>query len=392
MSYSRSSSKATPGSALRSGRQGGAIALLTAFVLVALLGVGAFAIDFSHAYVVRNELQNGADASALAGAACLYRRADCGNAGLPEPTWDSAKVKANNYLSFNKVEGRTISTANIEAGYWNLTSSGFTAIPADPAWNPTSNDVPAVRVQIDMSGSTNGGGVTAFLSRIFGVTELPMNARAVAVVAPPSGVSPGVLTPFVLSKCLYDRYWDSENERPLLAASGETISVVSTNGNQRVDITQTAGEPYKFPAVSEYALQGTNCDSGQWTTFSMQSNSANDVRNFINGGNTTPLAIGGDTFIATGNMASAYQEINNCSTAGNRNCEYAVVPVVNNSSLVNTNQRVVAFACVRILSASWATNIKYIQMEMSADPSRCNVSGTPGGPGYGALVPPRLAL
>ncbi len=385
-------SKPVPRSVRFPGRQKGAIALITGFVLVVLLGVGAFAIDLAHAYVVRNELQNGADASAIAGATCLYERADCANAGLSEPTWDSAEAKANTYLQFNKAEGRTVSTATIDAGYWNLTLSQFTVMPAAGTWTPTAADVPAVRVNIEMSGNTNGGGVSAFLSRVFGNTEIPMSAQAIAVVAPPSGVTPGALTPFVLSKCLYDQYWNSQKNEPLLAKAGEVITVGSTQGNQSVSIAQVSDTPYVFPAVSEYAFQGTNCDSGQWTTFSTGSNSANDVRGFVTSGNPTPLAIGGDTFIATGNMASAYQEVHNCSAAGTKSCEYSTVPVVNNSSLVNTNQKVVAFACVRILSADWSGKVKHIRMQMSSDPSKCNVSGTPGGPNYGVIVPPRLAL
>ncbi len=392
MSYLNHLSRASASSPRFNRKQKGAIALMTGFVLVVLVGVGAFAIDLAHAYVVRNELQNGADASALAGASCLYPSAACGSATLPGPTWDTAKAKANGYLTVNKVEGRTISTASTEAGYFNLSSTTFTAAPVPSGWIPTTSDVPAVRVDIAMSSSTNGGGASAFLSQLFGITDLPMSGRAVAVVAPPSGVTPGTLTPFVLSKCLYDKYWDSQNNKPLPAKEGEVITVGSTNGNQSVSITQSDNTPYIFPAVSEYAFQGTTCDSGQWTTFNTGSNSANDVRGFVNSGNPTPLAIGGDTFIATGNMASVYQEVHNCSAAGTKACEYSTVPVVDNSSLVNTYQQVVAFACVQILSADWSGKVKHIRMQMSSDPSKCNVSGAPGGPNYGVIVPPRLAL
>ncbi len=48
-------------------RERGAVAILVAVSLFALLGAGAFALDFGRWLVVKNELQNASDASALAG-------------------------------------------------------------------------------------------------------------------------------------------------------------------------------------------------------------------------------------------------------------------------------------------------------------------------------------
>jgi len=41
--------------------------ILMAFMLTAMIGVSAFAIDFGRMYLFRNELQSAADAAALAG-------------------------------------------------------------------------------------------------------------------------------------------------------------------------------------------------------------------------------------------------------------------------------------------------------------------------------------
>jgi Flp pilus assembly protein TadG len=372
-------------------QQKGAVAVTTALALVALIGAGAFAIDFAHAFVVRNELQNSADASALAGASCLFSKADCANVGLAQPTWDSARNKAAFYLQYNKAENRTLATADVQAGYWNLSTSVFSAAPLTPGWVQSTNDVPAVQVTIPLDTSSNGGGATTFLARIFGYNDVPLSTRAVAVVSPPQGVSPGGLTPFVLSKCLFDRYWNAATNEPLVA-DRRTDIVVGPGNQQDVTITTRAGETFRFPAVSEYVFKGSSCDSGQWTTFSLDSNSANDVRQLINEGNPTPLAVGDPTYIANGNMASMYQEVHRCSAAGTRACQYSVVPVVDDSSKTGTEQAIVAFACVQVLSASWSGRVKYIEMQLSADTSQCHVSGNPGGPNLGAVVPPRLAL
>ena len=46
----------------------GVTAVIVTILLIVFLGVAALAIDIGHLYVVRNELQNAADAGALAGA------------------------------------------------------------------------------------------------------------------------------------------------------------------------------------------------------------------------------------------------------------------------------------------------------------------------------------
>jgi Flp pilus assembly protein TadG len=51
----------------------GSIMVLTALGLVAFLGLASLAVDMGHLYVVRNELQNTADAAALAGASNLIQ-------------------------------------------------------------------------------------------------------------------------------------------------------------------------------------------------------------------------------------------------------------------------------------------------------------------------------
>ncbi|WP_230753520.1 pilus assembly protein TadG-related protein, partial [Ralstonia solanacearum] len=54
---------------LRPRRQRGAVGVLSPILLIIFLAIGAMAIDIAHLFVVRNELQNAADAAALAGGA-----------------------------------------------------------------------------------------------------------------------------------------------------------------------------------------------------------------------------------------------------------------------------------------------------------------------------------
>ena len=50
----------------------GAVAIYVAILLPVLIGFAALAVDVDHVYGVRNELQNAADAGALAGASDLF--------------------------------------------------------------------------------------------------------------------------------------------------------------------------------------------------------------------------------------------------------------------------------------------------------------------------------
>jgi Flp pilus assembly protein TadG len=52
--------------------ESGSVAVITAVCLVFLIGFVALVVDVGHLYSVRNELQNAADAAALAGARALF--------------------------------------------------------------------------------------------------------------------------------------------------------------------------------------------------------------------------------------------------------------------------------------------------------------------------------
>ena len=52
--------------------QNGSFAIMTGILIFIFIGMAALAIDIGHIAVVKNELQNAADAGALAGANVLY--------------------------------------------------------------------------------------------------------------------------------------------------------------------------------------------------------------------------------------------------------------------------------------------------------------------------------
>jgi Flp pilus assembly protein TadG len=137
----------------------GNIVVLTAFLLVVLLAMIAFAVDVGYMSVVGTEMRASVDASALAGAGELVN-------GI-----GAARQEALDYLAMNQVGGKTLgpSNATIEFGQWDATSRQF--IP--------DNSVPnAIRVTSTSSGQA------LFFGRVLGQNSFQTSAQAVAVYQP----------------------------------------------------------------------------------------------------------------------------------------------------------------------------------------------------------------
>ena len=161
---------------------------------------------------------------------------------------------------------------------------------------------------------------------------------------------------------------------------------------------QVVGQPYTFYVTSSY--HAGPCEASQWTTFDTTANDVPTVRNLIASGNPDPAAVGSPggvcstpdntcTYIQPGTKTTLYSSVNACSAAGTKACEYVLVPIVQDLT-TSSYERILAFACVHIDGASGGS-AKYIQMEMSNNPDKCQASGAGGiGTNYGAYSPARL--
>jgi Flp pilus assembly protein TadG len=137
----------------------GNIVVLTAFLLVVILAMIAFAVDVGYMSVVGTEMRASVDAAALAGAGELVN----GTA--------AAEQEALEYLAMNKVGTQTLdaSNATIEFGHWNTVTRTFSASNVRPN---------AIRV------TGNNAGNSLFFGRVFGKTGFESEAQAVAVYQP----------------------------------------------------------------------------------------------------------------------------------------------------------------------------------------------------------------
>lgn len=291
-----------------------------ALAIVALVACLGLSIDLGHMFVVRGELQNAADASALAGAAALYKD-PLNPAAAPALDFARAQTAATGFVNQNKSDGKALTNGTITTGYWNL---GLKRLET-PA-TPTSQHVPAVIATISRSAGSNDGPVPTFFAKVFGVDESAVSSRAaVAVSGFPGGAPGGALFPMALSSCMTNHYF---SQSPL-PDPAPTIKISSV-----------------------YAQGGSNCYTGQWTSFKLDANDVPTVTDLMNNGNPDELNTGDEIWIQPGAKASLYKEVNNWLPAGGKEVLMAIVDSGSGDINTHAEMEVIGFARFYIESAN----------------------------------------
>jgi Flp pilus assembly protein TadG len=160
--------------------QRGATSVIIALCLVVFLGMGAMAVDLGHLYVVRNELQNAADAGALAGARFLYNDDGYVNEGANQIAIDAATA---NRSDRSPVE---VNPGEVQRGHWSFATRTFTpndsTAPVDlwdvstAALDANLNFINAVKVVTRRQATQ----AASFFARIWGYQGFDVSAEAVA--------------------------------------------------------------------------------------------------------------------------------------------------------------------------------------------------------------------
>lgn len=164
------------------------LAATSAVALVMLLAIAAILVDLGHMFVVRRQIQEAAEAGAIAGARALAY-----GLTLNFPMAISAATAA---VRNKSVEGVKLSGFNtdgslqeVQAGYWDLSWTRGTA-PAtlngytDPEnYIPSANEVPAVKVSIAKIplGAGQRVALTAHFASFMGFSHVDAATFAVAV-------------------------------------------------------------------------------------------------------------------------------------------------------------------------------------------------------------------
>ena len=185
--------------------QKGATAVVIAIVMAALIGIVALAIDVGYVAVTKNELQNIADAAALAGAGELgniYQDLNYDDQqvlSLDENDVDAIKIEAKRVVGDEKNQAGgeyiDIYDGDILINKWHGTS-----------FNIDDYDQPnAVRVIARRDSSANGP-ISTFFAKIFGIETLDVSADATAAL---TGLSEAPIIPVGISSHWID-YYDSD--------------------------------------------------------------------------------------------------------------------------------------------------------------------------------------
>lgn len=165
-----------------SGRRG-TVVPLTAVVMIVLLGMVAFAVDVGLMCWTKAELQNAADAGALAGAAKLIRPQVPGSQSQDAAAVQviaEAKAEAQRFVGYHRAGGvgLTLPAQDVVVGYEAASSRGDV-----PAWGSGQPYPNAVQVTTRRGQEANGP-VGLFFAPALGIKTWSGGATAVAYFKP----------------------------------------------------------------------------------------------------------------------------------------------------------------------------------------------------------------
>ncbi|MCD6526024.1 MAG: hypothetical protein J7K75_03420 [Desulfuromonas sp.] len=174
----------------------GAALVFIAILMALLIGVGSLVIDIGYQATTRNELQNIADAAALAAAGQLgddYIKDQEGNGTGYGPSWDSeikvAATAVGTASSAGDLSSITILDDEIKIGQW----LGADATPPFIEYTSSSDPTPnAVQVMVRRD-STSNGPISTFFAKIFNVDTVDVMANATAALTSPLNFEPGTV-------------------------------------------------------------------------------------------------------------------------------------------------------------------------------------------------------
>jgi hypothetical protein len=222
----------------RSARRG-TVAVLTAILMVFLLGMVAFAVDIGYIAVAKSEAQSAADSAALAGMDKLAERLNSAPlvAGVPLQTADDlrlAREEAKAFARRNQVGGRAVELldADIEIGY--LANPANRTAPLDQTGWP-ARPYNAVRVTVRRDASHADGPLELFFAPALGIRTADVQASAIAAfmmgTITPRGntdTQRGGLLPFAYQVDEWNALLTATGPGSVRAANGRTITVTDS--------------------------------------------------------------------------------------------------------------------------------------------------------------------
>ena len=310
----------------------GATTVMVAVSLVFLLGFSSLAIDLGYVYSTRNELQNTADAAALAAAINIIKTYNQQGDNI---TWSDVENAATSAAQQSATENGslTLGAGDVVLGVWDPSTKTFTP-------GGDTGTVNAIRIIARRDGTTNGP-ITLFLGGIVGISTVNVSAEAIALMgdvgSAPEG---GVTLPMVVSSSAYE-------------AGASTLTFHSDHD-----------------------------DNSGWSTFFTQGGGNNLVRDYVEGTiPSPPIKVGDELRVYNGNMSNhIFTYLQSRVDAGGG--QYKVtLPIADGEKFIQTME-VVGFATFVITRARRAPH-KTLEGYFT---SGSIPGGRPGGGNFGTMA------
>jgi hypothetical protein len=163
------------------------VAVTAAICLFFLIGFAALVIDVGHLQVVRNELQNAADACALRGARAFYLDVP----PIAEPADElRAKTQANAAVGDNYSDLLSLKDlSNVVTGVWDFENHNWLGGTPVFAWPPDPSNWgkiigPGISLITKKEAGQNDGPVRMTLAQVLGSSAVPVGTSATAALSP----------------------------------------------------------------------------------------------------------------------------------------------------------------------------------------------------------------
>lgn len=229
--------------------EGGNTAILVAVLLVVLTGFGSLVVDIGHLFRVRNELQNAADAAALAAASQLDRTSD----GIVAARLKAKQFAKKNYANNTQVDVRD---QDIMFGYWHQSSNAscspapcFQAISSFPSSSQASG-INAVQVTTQRSSDTSNS-VALYLGAFVGLTAANVSTPAVALSGGPQAECG---FPMVVPDCSLDE--------AISSGTCDYCMIFQDNNSDNAGWTSFDGNSVGGPAITDLIKQACYDSAG----------------------------------------------------------------------------------------------------------------------------------
>ena len=261
------------------------------FALIALLGAGALAVDAGLLWAARTQLQNAADAAALAAAANMIDPA------TPAVTLEAAEEAGIDQAAQNSAVAASsvqIAPDDLTFGHWDLATGVL-----DPGVDLTDPEqVTGVEVVARLDGVENSR-VPALLSRVFGREGFDVTTRATAYLGYAGRVGPGeVDLPIVIDCCKLRGSSCNQDYCETIAASPPNPCAL-------------AAPQVGDGLVSCLEFQNTAQQNACWTVFDGDHSSVNssDLRSLVSTGSSTELSTDESWYLDNGDKTPVIADI-----------------------------------------------------------------------------------